>query len=293
VFRTVASVESCDISIDEENFRLNVVMHCKLSVEKRYQLSVEESAAHKAIYNRITPHRIISRARTLQDCVANFQNNVEEVTLVPHPQHLRLKTYVDDTLVPSSRPGSAGKDVGKSVLMTELVVDAQDFDQYAVQDGAGELTFSLKELRAILQFCEAAGQPISVFFSDPGQPILWSVNCFDALQVEFVLATLATVPVPDASQSGVARPSQQPLQQPADKDNVVGAQPVDERNSSVSQTQMRGARNANASHSYSRGHSPPPNKRDDDDDDDDDDDGNVVEGTPERELKKARHSTTY
>ena len=147
--------------------------------------------------------------------------------------------------------------------MTEIVVDSADFDMYSVRPGAQELTFSLKELRAILVFCEVSGQPVSVYFSEPGQPILWTVNCFDALVVDFVLATLASAP--DGSQ--MATPASQ------------GYTP------------------------YQRGVSPPPNsgsgfsdggsnrRGDDDDDDDDDDDNQIVEGTPERELKKARRVT--
>jgi hypothetical protein len=252
VFRAVSSIESCDIVLGETENALDFVLHCKMGVEKKYRLPVEETAAHKAIYNKITPHRIVSRPRTLQDCINNFHQSMEEITLVPLSHQLKLKSFIDE----SAPVGRGPKVDPNAVLLTELVVESADFDLYSVRPGAQELTFSLKELRAILGFCEAANQPVSIFFSDPGNPILWSVNCFDALVVDFVLATLA--PVGDASQAGAASSaptSQQPGQ---------GFTPV------------------------SRASSPPVTGKSDFSVGGNDDEDEFVEGTPERERKKAR-----
>ncbi len=262
VFRAVSSVESCDVILGETENALDFVLHCKMGVEKKYRLPVEETAAHKAIYNKITPHRIVSRPRTLQDCINNFHSGIEEITLVPLSHQLKLKSFVDD----AAPVGRGLKVETNSVLLTELVVESADFDLYSVRPGAQELTFSLKELRAILGFCEAAGQPVSIFFSDPGSPILWSVNCFDALVVDFVLATLAAVgdgsQLPGSSSAASSQPQQQ--------QTLNGAASFTPMSRSSSQPPLP----ATARSEYS--------------DQEGDGDGEYVEGTPERERKKAK-----
>jgi hypothetical protein len=264
VFRAVSSVESCEMVLGETENALDFVLHCKQGVEKKYRLPVEESAAHKAIYNKITPHRIVSRPRTLQDCINNFHSGMEEITLVPLIHQLKLKSFVDDS---APLAGRGLKVESNAVLLTELVVDSADFDLYSVRPGAQELTFSLKELRAILGFCEAAGQPVSIFFSEPGSPILWSVNCFDALVVDFVLATLAAVG--DGSQlPGSSAASSQPAQT---HQQNQGFTPM-----SRTPSQLPLPATSKADYSDQGG------------DGNNDEDEEFVEGTPERERKKAR-----
>ncbi len=209
VFRAHASVDHCDMVLDTDANCVVFVMHCKGGVQKKHRICTEDSNANKAMYSKITPNRIVARARTLLDCVQNFHTSIEEITLVPQAHHLTLKSYVElDATAGGGGGGGGGGAAGGAAggarggvapkdaptfLKTELVLDCNDFEEYAVKPNAGEITFSLKELRAILTFSEAAGMPLSIYFSDPGQPVLWSVNCFDALVVDFVLATMAAV----------------------------------------------------------------------------------------------------
>lgn len=256
----MSSVESCDIVLGETENALDFVLRCKLGMEKKFRLAVEETAAHKAIYNKITPHRIISRPRTLQDCVNNFHAGMEEITMVPLGNQLKLKSFVDDS---APAVGRGPRVESNAVLLTELVVDSADFDLYSVRPGAQELTFSLKELRAILGFCEAAAQPVSIFFSDPGSPILWSVNCFDSLVVDFVLATLAAVG--DGSQ---LPPSSAASSQPHQQNNQQSFTP---RSQTPSQLPLPATAKSDFSEQGELNN-----------------DEEFVEGTPERERKKAK-----
>lgn len=95
VFRAVSNVDHCDIILDTHANTLSFVMHCKNGVQKKHRVCVEESSANKAMYSKITPNRLVARARTLSDCVQNFHTSVEEVTLVPRANHLTLKSYVE------------------------------------------------------------------------------------------------------------------------------------------------------------------------------------------------------
>ena len=153
------------------------------------------------------------------------------------------------------------------MLMTELVVDAADFEMYSVRPGVQELTFSLKELRAILNFCDVSGQPVSVYFSDPGQPILWTVNCFDALVVDFVLATLVS--------TGDSASQQQGQQQSSSSQPFSGMTPF-----------QAGSTPTQPPYNDSSEHQPLQRLASDYSSDQDSDD--FVPGTPERGHKKLR-----
>jgi hypothetical protein len=274
VFRAHSSVNSCDLILDDEENTLTFILHCKLGVEKKYVLAVEDSVAHKAVYNKVTPNRIVAKPRTLQDCVNNFHSSVEEITLVPLPHQVKLKSFVDES-VPLPRGGKPGD--ASAVLMTELVMDVADFELFSIRPGAQELTFSLKELRAILGLCENLGASVSICFSDPGAPILWTVTWFENLVVDFVLATLASVS--DASQ-------QTPSQPFSAITPVSGASSLPGSNTNF----LSSSNNNQAQYD-----------EDDENDEDDNDHNNnnnnnnnsddsdsFIPGTPEREAKRSR-----
>ncbi len=253
VFRATSSVEQCVVRLVDN--ALLFVLQCKQGVVKNYRLNSENSSVHRAVYNKMTPSRLVARPKLLADIVANFNTAVEEVTLVPLPGQIKLKTFAEE-----NTQGN-GKTKGE-VLQTELVLDSADFDSYALAGGGGilELTFSLKELRSILGFCEFAGQPVCLFFSEPGSPILFSVNYFDHLVVDFVLATLA---------------AGEPSQRPTNSQDSFGA---GNNSNSAAPTPMSGEREREKEREKERAG-----------EDDDEDDDECVQGTPERERKKARN----
>jgi hypothetical protein len=144
------------------------------------------------------------------------------------------------------------------LLQTQLVVESADFESYAI--GArpeGELTVSLKELRAAAAFCEAAGQPVALLFSSPGAPLLLALTVFDQLTVDFVLATMGA---PESSQANSGGGSQQ---QPSPAPTPSSFPPTVGENSA-------------------------PEKEKEEDERDADSDSECVEGTPERERKRLR-----
>lgn len=53
-----------------------------------------------------------------------------------------------------------------------------------------DLTFCLKEMKAILSFCETSGQSVSLFYDCPGKPVLLVLHFFSLIEADFVLATL-------------------------------------------------------------------------------------------------------
>jgi cell cycle checkpoint control protein RAD9A len=53
-------------------------------------------------------------------------------------------------------------------LHTELSMDPNDFEEVDVRHES-TVTFCLKEFKAILSFCEASGQPVTIYFERGGR----------------------------------------------------------------------------------------------------------------------------
>jgi len=181
--------------LDEADSRLVIELQCKMGIKKTYRLTFEECEALQAVYSKETcPNKLVSRPRLLIDIVNNFHSNLDEISFVVTEKMFKVKSYIDDE-----------KKTGPNrVLQTELTVDPKDFEEYTCNTNAGDITFCLKEFKALLQFCEAAGQAISIWFEQGGRPILFSVNFFAAFEIYFVLATL--LDTASSSQSSASDP---------------------------------------------------------------------------------------
>lgn len=65
-----------------------------------------------------------------------------------------------------------------------------EMEEYEIMNDT-EATFCLKELRALLSFCDAFGQHISLLFERGGRPLVITTKLYGLLECDFVLATLA------------------------------------------------------------------------------------------------------
>ncbi|KAJ3300524.1 Cell cycle checkpoint control protein rad9b [Blyttiomyces sp. JEL0837] len=111
-----------------------------------------------------------------------FSQKLEEVTFQCSKEWVYIRSFSEgnfDTGSETKRP-----------LETELTVDVQEFDAYHVDEDA-DATFSLKDLKTVLNFAEAVGQPVLANFDAPGAPLILSVSQADLFTTDFVLATLS------------------------------------------------------------------------------------------------------
>jgi len=89
-------------------------------------------------------------------------------------------------------------DPKKQTLVTELLLAKSDCENYEFKGTSkSELTFCLKEMKAILAFCEKQNQTVSMFADCEGKPVLISLGLPSVFEADFVLATLV-----DTSTSG-------------------------------------------------------------------------------------------
>jgi len=133
------------------------------------------------------------KQKNLLDALQNFHTSVEEITMVATPAALKLKSYF-----------ASEQKVPNKSMYTELTIGNGDFLTWEVDESClnSNLTFCLKEVKAILAFADTGTMPVTIHFDKCGRPIIFSVNFFDQLEANFVLATLLEPATPmDVDQS--------------------------------------------------------------------------------------------
>ncbi|KAJ2792511.1 hypothetical protein GGI18_000338 [Coemansia linderi] len=218
IFRArTQAIEQCVLSIEQTsepvhiNSRVNQG-ECRLVVRLAYKQRV--CRTHRLLYEVCeTFHSTYDR----QDCkgqwrvaaphvaswVTHFGRGSEEMILRMAPSAVRVRSWT---------AGNTAQPDTTRTMHTELSVDPADFDFYNVPHPV-ELTFALREFRAVLRYAERMAAPLSAFFDRPGWPLLLEVVAPPILgtrghhyappTAEFVLATGAddATPAPSSNNS--------------------------------------------------------------------------------------------
>ncbi|XP_062249494.1 cell cycle checkpoint control protein RAD9A [Platichthys flesus] len=182
VFRSLASlektVEKCHIELDKKKNRLTFTLHCKHGLLKTHNLSFQDSESLQAVFDKESYANVFrAQPRLLADTVVHFPSSLDEVTMSVNDDRMWFRNHVDDEAELSK------------AMQTELCLASDEFDHFAVR-AHNSVTFCLKELRGLLVFAESANLPISIYFDEPGSPVVLSVTD-SVLEGNFVLATLA------------------------------------------------------------------------------------------------------
>ncbi|XP_070573000.1 cell cycle checkpoint control protein RAD9A-like [Ptychodera flava] len=183
VFKSLATiektVEKCKIKLNATDARLIFTLYCKYGITKTYNLTYQETESLQAVFSKdLCPNKLVAQSRLLCEAVGNFQPSQEEITLIVSPEKVSLKNYVDDEPDPTK------------VTRTEMALLPEEFDDVTVGVDT-EVTFCLKELRAILSFADACCLQVSLQFETVGKPIVFSLDGDSIYEANFVLATLA------------------------------------------------------------------------------------------------------
>ncbi|XP_061900137.1 cell cycle checkpoint control protein RAD9A isoform X1 [Entelurus aequoreus] len=180
VFRSLASlektVEKCHIELDKRKDRLTFTLHCKHGLLKTHNLSFQDSESLQAVFDKDnSANTFRANPKLLVDTVVHFPPSLEEVTLSVSDERMWFRNHVDEEQ--------------SKAMLTELCLASDEFDHFAVQTH-NSITFCLKESRGLLLFAESTGLPISMYFNEPGSPLVLSVTD-SVLEGNFVLATLS------------------------------------------------------------------------------------------------------
>ncbi|CAG5118917.1 unnamed protein product [Candidula unifasciata] len=189
------TVEKCRIALDPTEARLVFQMYCRHGIIKTHKLAFTECETLQAVFSKdLCPNKLTAVPKLLCDAVLNFQNNQEEITLIIRPDFMALKNYVDDEADPHK------------VIHTELTLSPEEFEQYQAGVDA-DVTFCLRELRAVLAFADITSLPLTLQFETAGRPITLSITSDQSFEANFVLATLAEVEASEPSAAAGAQES--------------------------------------------------------------------------------------
>ncbi|PWA22286.1 hypothetical protein CCH79_00012615, partial [Gambusia affinis] len=182
VFKSLATlektVEKCHIGLDEQKDRLTFTLHCKHGLLKTHNLSYQDSESLEAVFDKNSCANVFrAQPRVLVDTVVHFPTSLEEVTVTVSDERMWVRNHVEDEAERSK------------AMLTELCLAADEFDHFAVK-AHYSITFCLKEFRGLLLFAESTGLPVSMYFDEPGSPVVLSVTD-SVLEGNFVLATLS------------------------------------------------------------------------------------------------------
>ncbi|GFV22284.1 cell cycle checkpoint control protein RAD9A [Trichonephila clavipes] len=187
------TVEKCLFDLTSSADYLLLKFFCKHGLVKIYQLPyVENETVQGSFPTSGFLCQLNASSRLLYDGIQNFSTSVEEVTLTMCSNKVLLRNYVDDEPEPNK------------VVHTELTLESEEFDLFEVNQET-KITFCLKELKAVLNFCEGFNIPISIKCQTGGKPVTFSVTSLRGVDIQFVLATLADRET--QSSSGIFRTS--------------------------------------------------------------------------------------
>ncbi|KAJ8382390.1 hypothetical protein SKAU_G00031680 [Synaphobranchus kaupii] len=183
VFRSLSSlektVERCRIELNSEKSRITFTLHCKHGLLKTHNLSFQDCESLQAVFDRESCANVLrAQPRLMVDTVLHFPSSLEEVSVsVQRVNECGSGNHVEEEAEHSK------------AMLTELCLSAEEFEQFTVSCPT-RITFCLKEMRGLLMFAESSGLPVSLYFDEPGRPVVLRLT-ESVLEVNFVLATLS------------------------------------------------------------------------------------------------------
>ncbi|KAL2610579.1 hypothetical protein R1flu_029152 [Riccia fluitans] len=221
--------------------KLQWTLECRSGMRKTYWIScnAEDDMQDVVVPRESLSSHLVVRPKDLNRLLANFQFSLSEITLIatepvatpngsedPEAKAVELRSYFDTV-----------KEGTEDTLHTQLWIDpAEELREYSHFGDAVDVTFSMKELKAFIVFCEGSEADMHMFFEKAGHPVLVAprFGLDDAEHADFdATLVLATV---QGSQIGPANSS-------AEARNGNGSQGTEARNLTTSQAQRRNDRN--------------------------------------------------
>lgn len=197
--RTVEkSAERCELSIvegspnevsdneehDSLESKLVIKLHCKHGVVKTHRLLMLTPTALMAPTCPDSPEesKVTVGPRALKDVIDHFSVNKAAKS---DPQ--LVWTFADGELTLRSSDSIAGNK-GKEQLSTELVLSADEFEDYEISSPPITIAFHLREFNATIAFTDAMCLSMEMRFTEPALPLFIDAEG-DSFECLFVLST--------------------------------------------------------------------------------------------------------
>ncbi|KAF7805094.1 cell cycle checkpoint control protein RAD9A [Senna tora] len=179
VFRTpITNIDRLTVRLPGPDApKVQWILECCSGMRKTYWITctTESDIQHLSLDRQKFPSNFVVRPQDLNRLLANFQSSLQEITII--------------ATEPSSLPSDAANEIGgkavelrsyidptkdnDSLLHTQLWIDPkEEFLQYIHTGDPVDVTFSVKELKAFLSFCEGCEVDIHLHFEKSGEPVL-------------------------------------------------------------------------------------------------------------------------
>lgn len=191
--KNISSLSMMKITVDVANSSCSVDLIQKSGIQRKIKFALDEDAQFLGLdgfswddYGAM----LVIPASILAQCLISFHQGVLEVTFEIFEQYLRVASL------------STIADSKENVLQTEYVLERRDFTVWEIEEDlisspghSVRISFGMRELRAIVGFCEAASFPVFIAMDQPGEPIVLA-NYADAentatFSAQIVAATLS------------------------------------------------------------------------------------------------------
>lgn len=169
-------VESCEIKFRPTGNVVVFQIKYANSCVRKYYLPVLEHERLQVNVPDDSPNGLTVSSKFLAAAVKNFRHSEDEVTLSVEQDRTFLKNHLE-----------LKRD--DNFMRTELCFHPTEFERYSVLNPIA-ITFSFKELRAVLAFAEPSNLPVMASFSSPGRPIIFKVENHPAYEASYVVSTL-------------------------------------------------------------------------------------------------------
>ncbi|KAJ2687818.1 hypothetical protein GGH99_003176 [Coemansia sp. RSA 1285] len=197
--------------------RLVVHMEYKQGICRTHRLYYEVCETLHSSYSKDEcKNRWRVNSKVANGWISHFSRGLEELSMWMTGTHVHVRSWADGNYTGTSRTQvDAAIAETTRALRTEITVDTSEFDVYnlASANHPVELTFGFREFKAILQYAEAMGLPISAYFDKGGDPLLINVGILRQVDpsmrggqsgvlasedayAEFVLATISDYATP-------------------------------------------------------------------------------------------------
>lgn len=180
-------MEKCELKLlhpsdDGAECQLLIRLVCKHGVRKTYKLQYEQTQTMHAVTDKTICHNRFSiAARAMKDVMDHFAPRAEELTLAVNDGNLLLTSFTEGIM--------NDKEVLKQPIHTSISIDNKEFESMEVDEQV-QITFGLREFKALGTLCDLVGADLSIYYSAAGRPLLVDFEK-DGMTGEFVVATTA------------------------------------------------------------------------------------------------------
>lgn len=181
VFKTPHGVErnidTCYMQMNDDTSQLIFELKYIRGYKKTHFVPILENENIELTYSKDgMPNSVTIQSNPLHNAVKHFRAHDEEITFSFTPKKINLRNYCDNL-------------EDKKFLRTELCLQSGDFNTNFT-DVIGGITFSLKELRAIVFFSELGHIPVVISFERAGQPVIFTIKSSLEYEADYVISTL-------------------------------------------------------------------------------------------------------